>query len=178
MGGDCRVDIIWHYIKFFDTGDGFKPFFDEFFGILGWFYVENAFFKNFSTFMVFEGNLGEIPENDPKLPLKWDFPIKWPKDLKNGWKVGGNGLKHVLNHFPHFPPIFEVFWSFYGKISFFRCNFGSFSGVSPKYHSKTIKVEKILKKCMFYLKSSLDSEKRIKTWFKPIPGVEKLDIRS
>ena len=29
---------------------------------------------------------------------------------------------------------------------------------------------------MSYLKSSLDSEKIIKTWFKPIPGVEKLDI--
>ena len=30
---------------------------------------------------------------------------------------------------------------------------------------------------MFYLKSSLDSEKHIKKWFKPIPGVEKLDAR-
>ena len=28
---------------------------------------------------------------------------------------------------------------------------------------------------MFHLKSSLDSEKRIKKWFKPIPGVENLD---
>ena len=28
------------------------------------------FYKNFSTFMVFEGNLGETPENDPKLQLK------------------------------------------------------------------------------------------------------------
>ena len=28
------------------------------------------FFKIFSTFMVFEGYLGEIPENDPKLHLK------------------------------------------------------------------------------------------------------------
>ena len=31
---------------------------------------------------------------------------------------------------------------------------------------------------MFHLKSSLDSEKRIKKWFKPIPGVENLDTSS
>ena len=30
---------------------------------------------------------------------------------------------------------------------------------------------------MFQLKSFLDSEKRIKKWFKPIPGVEKCDAR-
>ena len=57
-------------------------------------------------------------------------------------------------------------------------NFGSFSGVSPKYPSKTIKVEKILEKGKDHLKSSQDSEKRIKKWFKPIPRVEKLDIMS
>ena len=98
--------------------------------------------------------------------------------LKNGWKVGENDLKHVLNHFPHFPPIFEVFWSFYGKISFLGVILGSFWVISPISPSKTIKVEKILKKCMFHLKSSLDSEKRIKKWFKPIPGVENLDTSS
>ena len=31
---------------------------------------------------------------------------------------------------------------------------------------------------MFHLKSSLDSEKIIKTWFKPVPGVEKLATRA
>ena len=31
---------------------------------------------------------------------------------------------------------------------------------------------------MFHLKSSLDSEKRIKKWFKLIPGVEKLVTRA
>jgi hypothetical protein len=54
-------------------------------------------------------------------------------------------------------------------------SFGAISHISP---SKTIKVEKISKKCMFHLKSSLDSEKHIKKWFKPIPGVEKLETSS
>ena len=64
------------------------------------------------------------------------------------------------------------------KIGSFLSKNGSFWGFSRKIHTKTIKVEKILKKCMFHLKSSLDSEKRIKKWFKPIPGVEKLVARA
>ena len=115
--------------------------------------------------------MGNGPKGPQNYPLKMGFSHKMTKSAQKWVESGGNDLKHVSNHFPHFPPIFEHFWSFYGKISFLGRILGSFGGFCPRDPSGTIKVQKILKKCMSDLKSSLDSEKRIKNRFKHIHGV-------
>ena len=121
------------YIKFFDLGDGFKPFLMIFSESRDDFRYDMHFYEIFWRFMVSEGSPRENPPNDPKnYPQKWDFPIKWQKVLKNGWKVGGNGWKHVLNHFPHFSPIFWHFLSIYCIFAIFEGFFGVLWKIFPK----------------------------------------------
>ena len=123
---------IWLYIKCFDLGYGFKPCSDDF----------SVFSdpENGGSHLVWPGGLpyglrgvpkGKSSKGPQKWPSKMGFSHKITKSSQKCVESGGNGWKHVLNHFPHFPPIFGHFLSFYGIFSFLRVIFGVIWRIFP-----------------------------------------------
>ena len=121
------------YIKFFDLGDGFKPCSDDFFV-----FSEP---ENGGSHLVWPGGLpyglrgvpkGKSSKGPQKWPSKMGFSHKITKSSQKCVESGGNGWKHVINHFcqlsTHFWALFVILWyflifegHFWGHLEDFPC---------------------------------------------------------